>query len=69
MKNMHTDKCLRNIIRHGLIDEFISELGVRQGDTLSPNHFKFLLIIKWICLGTIVMLFQWGFKIQLLDIC
>lgn len=34
------DNILRIKLGHKLTDEYRSELGVRQGDTLSPNLFK-----------------------------
>ena len=43
VKNMYADNILRIKIGQGLTDEFLSELGVRQGDTLSPNLSKIFI--------------------------
>ena len=43
VKNMYVDNILRIKIDQGLTDEFLSELGVRQDDTLSPNLFKMFI--------------------------
>ena len=40
VKNMYMDNILRIKIGNGLTNEFHSELGVRQGNKLSPNLFK-----------------------------
>ena len=43
VKNMYMDNILRIKIGNGLTDEFLSELGVRRGDTLGPNLFKIFI--------------------------
>ena len=43
VKNRYMDNILQIKIDNGLTDEFHSELGVRQGDTLSPNLFKIFI--------------------------
>ena len=41
---MYADNILRiKKIRQGLTDKFLSKLGVRQGDTLSPILFKIFI--------------------------
>ena len=40
---MYTDNILRMKIGHGMVDELHSEIGVIQGDTLSPNLFKIFI--------------------------
>ena len=43
IKDMYIGNELRIIIGNNLTEEFDSELGVRQGDTLSPNLFKIFI--------------------------
>ena len=43
VKNMYLGNKLRIRIGNSLTEEFESELGVRQGDTLSPNLFKIFI--------------------------
>lgn len=40
IENMYSNNILRVKIGNGLTNDFCSNLGVRQGDTLSPNLFK-----------------------------
>ena len=40
IKDMYNGNILQLKLGHKMTDEFHSEIGVRQGDTFSPNLFK-----------------------------
>ena len=44
IRNMYVDNILRLKIGNGLTEEFYSEIGVNQGDNLSPNLLKKFII-------------------------
>ena len=43
IKSMYTDNILRVKLGNKITSEFYSNIGVRQGDTLSPNLFKIFI--------------------------
>ena len=43
VKDMYKNNILQLKVGNKLTDEFYSEIGVRQGDTLSPNLFKIFM--------------------------